>query len=99
MTDAKYNLCQVTYCIELLSQAAKLPADNPNYRPADMPVSVFMLKEFLGSKYQASFNAMVEGQRHRIKWEGSDPNKKDLFAVPELSDKLEKPKHRFGWGQ
>lgn len=78
MTKAIYNMCQITYCLALIDEASKLSKEHPHYLDSNMPVSKFMMDFYLGSKYQKSFNAMIDGQRHKIKWNGPDENKTEL---------------------
>jgi hypothetical protein len=43
------------------------------YRSPQTTVTEFMLYDYLGSKYERSFQAMVAGQRHRLHWGEEEP--------------------------
>lgn len=86
MTKAIYNLCQITYCLTLIDDASKFPKHNAAYLPATTPVSVFMADYYLGSKYQTSFNRMIDGECHRLTWDGPDVNKRDLSDLLACAD-------------
>jgi len=78
MSRAIYNMCQITYCLTLIDDASKFPKHHAAYLPATTPVSKFMTEHYIGSKYQTSFNRMLDGECHRIIWDGPDPQKKEL---------------------
>jgi len=82
MTDSKYNHCQVQYCVELIDEASrKFPMNHKLYRSPQTTVTEFMLYDYLGSKYERSFHAMVAGQRHRLHWGEEEPTRKELSDV------------------
>jgi hypothetical protein len=47
-----------------------------------------MTEHYLGSKYQTSFNRMLDGECHRIIWDGPDPRKKELSDLILMNDTI-----------